>query len=75
MRGSEKDRVYGAVKACLNRCYAAGDPLVQATTFVDQLRQEPGWDPKAVSQVESLVLRSVRVIVRQTTNDCCHQRA
>ena len=68
-----KEKVYSAVRGCLNRCFGAEDPLVQATDFLDRLRSDPSWNDREVAEVESLVLNAVQVIVRQKPEGCCHK--
>jgi len=73
MREETKNKVYGAVRSCLNRCYGAPDPLVQASKFLSELRHDPSWADREVSEVESMVLGAVRVIVRQPRAGCCQE--
>jgi hypothetical protein len=73
MREIAKNKVYGAVRTCLDRCLGAADPLVQAADYIDRLRGDHHWSRQETDEVESLVLRAVRVIVRQPRNDCCHE--
>ena len=68
-----KNKVYGAVRNCLDRCMGASNPLVQATTYIDRLRHDRHWSRQEADEVESLVLRAVKVIVRQPRNECCHE--
>ena len=74
MRQATKDKVFSAVRNCLDRCYRANDPLVQATEFIDRLRYDPGWSQREIVEVETMVLTAVRVIVRQPRRDCCGER-
>jgi len=67
-----KNKVYSAVRNCLDRCIGTNNPLVQATNYIDHLRRDRHWSPKEADEVEALVLRAVRVIVRQPRADCCH---
>jgi hypothetical protein len=71
MDESAKKKVYGAVRRCLDKCFGTVSPLVQATAYLDSLRRDAQWTPQEASEVESLVLRAVRVIVRQPRTDCC----
>jgi len=72
MREAAKNKVYSAVRSCLDRCTGASNPLVQATKYLNGLRRDSQWTPQEADEVESLVLRAVRVIVRQPRNGCCH---
>lgn len=72
MREAEKVKVYAAVQDCLAHCYGASNPLVQATNFVAQLRENATWCEEEVAEVELLVFRAVQVIVRQPRSGCCH---
>jgi hypothetical protein len=72
MREAEKVKIYAAVQSCLARCYGAANPLVQATNFVAELRENPTWREAEVGEVELLVFRAVQVIVRQPRSGCCH---
>jgi len=67
-----KNKVYSAVRNCLDRCIGTDNPLVQATSYIDRLRHDRHWSPQEADEVESMVLRAVRVIVRQPRADCCH---
>lgn len=72
MRETAKNKVYGAVRNCLDRCMGAANPLVQATDYLDRLRRDQHWSRQEAEEVEKLVLGAVRVIVRQPRNGCCH---
>ena len=71
MREAAKTKVYGAVRNCLDRCMGAANPLVQATDYIERLRRDQHWSPQETEEVENLVMRAVRVIVRQPRNGCC----
>ena len=73
MHEEAKTRVFGAVRRCLDRCYNSVNPLVQATEFVDGLRRSPQWSSREADEVETLVLKAVKVIVKQPRTDCCHE--
>jgi hypothetical protein len=71
MREATKQKVNLAVKACLERCFGAEDPLVQATDYLERLRRDPAWIDAEIAEVEAMVLKAVTVIVRRPRNDCC----
>jgi hypothetical protein len=71
MSEQTKSKVYKAVRRCLDGCFGRSDPLVQATGYISQLRSSPQWSPQETDEVENLVLRAVKVIVRQPRRDCC----
>jgi hypothetical protein len=72
MREAAKNKVYGAVRSCLDRCIGAANPLVKATDYINRLRHDEHWSRQEADEVESLVFRAVRVIVRQPRTGCCH---
>lgn len=67
-----KNKVYAAVRNCLDRCIGTHNPLVQATSYIDRLRRDRHWSSQEADEVESMVLRAVQVIIRQPRNECCH---
>lgn len=75
MREAAKNKVYSAVRHCLDRCMGADNPLVQATDYLDRLRRDQHWSRQETDEVEALVMRAVRVIVRQPRNGCCQNRS
>ena len=72
MRETAKNKVYSAVRSCLDRCMGASNPLVQATDYIDRLRRDEHWSRQEAEEVENLVLRAVRIIVQRPRNGCCH---
>jgi hypothetical protein len=71
MRDVQKQKVYSAVQECLAVCYGKSNPLTHASEYVQRLRGRRDWCDREVEEVESLVLRAVRVIVRHAPPDCC----
>lgn len=74
MQDARRKRIDEATRSCLDQCYGADNPLVQALGCLDRLRRDPRWDASEISEVESLVLSGVRVIVRQPRDNCCHEQ-
>ena len=75
MSEATREKVNRAVRACLERCIGAGDPLVQARDSIEQLRRDPTWTDAEVRDVEAMVLKAVKVIIRQPRSDCCGDQA
>jgi hypothetical protein len=71
MSEAMKEKVNRAVRACLERCIGAADPLVQASAYLEQLRRDPTWTADEVREVEAMILKAVKIVVGQPRNDCC----
>lgn len=69
LRNLTVNRMNNAIRACLDECYAADNPLATMAEFVRRLRQNPQWRESEIDEVEVTVRRMLRVMVVRHTED------
>jgi hypothetical protein len=56
----ELERINSAVRECLARCYAQGNPLVAMAEYFEELRASGQWKDNEIALVRARVSRLLR---------------
>jgi len=62
---SNPDRLNAAVRAILEDCIKARDPLDVLSQHIARLDEDPSWDQKGVATIEIVTLRMLSEMVRR----------
>jgi hypothetical protein len=65
---TNSSKINEAVQNCLNRCYAAENPLVAIADCLAELRAAPGWTDAEILQVEATSRRMLRAVLDPSDN-------
>ena len=62
------DKINKAVADCLAQCYAQSSPFSTVVSYLNNLRNQPGWQESEVLSVERTVLRMLKAMLENDDN-------
>ena len=63
------DKINGAIRECLNRCYSSPTPVLSLTEFLKALRESGEWKRDEVAKVRSAAVHILRNVAAPEEDD------